>query len=60
MTICIDIHCNPILQNLTINPGIRHWPEANNEKLHHNFISVRSCQSTLSIYCIRAIFINEP
>ena len=45
MTICIEIHCNPILQDLTMNPGIRDRAEANIEKLRRNFISVRRPKS---------------
>jgi hypothetical protein len=38
MKICIEIHCNPILQDLTMNPGIRDRAEANIEKLRRNLL----------------------
>ena len=46
MKICIEIHCNPISQDLTTNPGIRDRAETNIEKLRRNFISVRRPKST--------------
>ena len=38
MTICIEIHCNPISQDLTTNPGIRDRAETNIEKLRRNLL----------------------